>query len=154
MSWAIEELVEDAIVSYLRKNVTGDLRVYAAGIEDEITLPACVVLCGDGQNVNENELLTGRRQFDVTIEVRCEAAPLKDDSGTTILTARERFRQLRDSVAEPLFDNALHSALNAISPNLVLFSMAYLNGTTARRIEERDFVASWTLEVIAQGVAP
>ena len=153
MSWAIEEHVEDAIVAHLKASLSGDLRVYAAGVEDEVTLPAVMVYCGDGQNVSESGLITGRRQFDVRVELRCEAAPLLDSSGAVLVTSRDRYREMRDQVSSVLFDNALHAPLNSIMPDRVLFSMAHTTATTGRTVEERSFVSAWTVEVIAQGVA-
>ena len=153
MSWAIEEHVEDAIVAYLRATAEGDLRVYAAGTESEITLPALMVMCGDGSNVTDDGPITGRRQYSVTLEIRAEAAPLLDSSGVMLTTARERFRDLREQVSARLFDPSLHESLNRMIPHLVLFSMAHPTATTARAVDGRNYTASWTLDVIAQGVA-
>jgi len=153
MSWAIEEYVEDAIVAHLRQTAPGELRVFAAGTEDAITLPAVAVYCGDGANTSEDGPITGRRAFDVSVQLRCEAAPLMDDAGNVILSTRERFRALRESISAVIFDSALADALNALTPDRVLFSMAHPTATTGRTAEDRAFVASWTIEVIAQGVA-
>jgi hypothetical protein len=144
MSFALEEYCEDAVVKFLNDEIdSGDINIYTAWTDAEIKYPCAVVHCGKSSNV-EGTNFCGPREVDITIAVMTEAAASADK------TARERNRSARDSVLTALAQDALHDDINALSPDGVAFSLAYV-GEITRSVEsdKRVFVSEIQLVCIA-----
>lgn len=143
MSWAIEEFAENAVVAYLNKQLTaGLLNLYTAWTDEEIKYPCVVVNAGKSSNVIDP--FNGVRNVDIAVAVISEAVPVG------AITARNCNRTLRDAVIEALAQTALHDDLNALVPDGVVFSLAYI-GDITRSVEadKRVFVSEIQLVTVA-----
>lgn len=144
MSWALEEYCEDAIVKYLNDEIdSGDINIYTAWTDAEIKYPCAVVHAGKSSNT-EGTNFCGPREVDITIAVMTEAV------ATARQTARERNRTARNSVLTALAQDNLHDDINALSPDGVIFSLAYI-GDITRSVEsdKRVFMSEIQLICIA-----
>lgn len=147
-SWAVEEYAEDAVRAYLASKIESSVaNLYTAWTDTEIKYPCAVVHAGASRNV-ENMLFDGRREIDISIAVMSEAAP------AGAVTARNRNRNLRALVMEALARTALHDDINALNPDGVIFSLAFVDALT-RSVDEarRVFVSEITLRTIASAEA-
>ena len=144
MSWAVEEYAEDAVRAYLAsKIVSTAANFYTAWTAEEIKYPCVVVHAGQSRNV-EGLAFTGQREIDVQIAVMCEAV------AKGAVSARNSNRSLRTLVVEALAHDNLPDLFNAMMPDGVVFSMAFVaNVNRSVEPERRVFVSEITLSTIA-----
>jgi hypothetical protein len=148
MNWNLEELIEDAIASYLRATLSGDARVYAAFTSDVIQQPCVIVAAVSSEPISENAQWHNQRSVSVQVGIKSEATPQKDGAGNIIRTAREYAAAIRSDVMNALAKTSLYTLLNAQGPD-VLFSMAQVS-SLQRSVEDRSFVTIINLETIAE----
>jgi len=153
MKWQLEEMVEDAIVSYLKANVNDELAVFAAwGFDgDDFVLPCAVVYAGSSEPISEPAEWHDPRMLSVQVAVMTESSPLTDDEGNELKTARERNIEARSKVMDLLFVSDLVTPLIARLIPDVAFSMAQAT-TTERSTEDKRLITIINLEVIAEPV--
>lgn len=146
MSWCVEEYTEDAIVKYLASKLDDAvLNIYTAWTDEEIKYPCTVIHAGKSGNV-AGTAFNGIRTVDVTIAVMTEAA------AAGAQTARQRNAAARNLVIEALAQTVLQDDINALAPDGIVFSLAYI-GDITRSVEsdKRVFVSEIQLIII---VAP
>lgn len=140
-SWALEDFAEDAIVAYLTDKVEYKLmKFYPAWTDEKIEYPCAVVHAGTSQNAGEI-IFNGIREVDITIAVMSEAA------ADGAISARERNRIARSAVMETLAQTALQDDVNALAPDGVIFSLAYI-GKITRSVETERRVFVSEIELI------
>jgi len=150
MKWQLEELTEDALVSYLR-SACGGLRISAAWERDEMEYPACVVHAGETSPVSESAEWHDERELAVTVAVITEGAHELDSNGLVLRTAREVNIAARSQVMDALFISDLVTPLIAQGIEGIAFSMAQFS-TTERSVEGRNLVTTINGTVIAEPV--
>jgi hypothetical protein len=144
MSWCVEEYAEDAVKDYLADELDDyAINYYTAWTNEEIKYPCVVVHAGRSVNVAGTDF-TGVREIEMSIAVMTEAA----DSGD--MPARTVNLNARNEVVKALAQTTLHSDINALEPQGVVFSLAYL-GDMTRTVEtdKRVFVTEIQLITIA-----
>ena len=148
--WDIDELVEDAIVSYLKEKISSGMRAYAAWGFDEPQFPAVVVFSGETNPVVENATWDNNRQMPVRVAVMTEAKPQKSAlTGKIIRTPREINRIARSTVMAALAREDLPAQLNCQEIDNINFSMAQVRDWNRDVEEKRTLVTNIILEVIA-----
>ncbi len=143
MSWAIEEKVEDAILSYLQYQITGisGLNFYTAWNAELLKYPCIIVNAVRSKNI-ESTGWTGIREIDFEVVALVEA---KNNVRNDIIT-------LRDKMITAFADSDVATILNNRSPSNVIFS-----GVNIEEIERdiddarRVLVNTIRLKVIATG---
>jgi len=150
MKWQLEELVEDALVSYLR-TACGGLRISAAWERDEMQYPACVVHVTGTSPISEQADWHDPRECAVNVAVITEGAHQLDAEGRVFKTARTVNAEARSQVMDALFRSDLLKNLIAQGAPDVAFSMAQFV-TTERAVEDRKLVTIISGTVIAEPV--
>ena len=150
MKWQLEELTEDALVSYLRAKC-GGLRISAAWERDEMQYPACVVHAGSSAPISEPADWHDARELAVAVAVITEGAHQLDASGNVLKTAREVNVEARSQVMDALFVSDLLAQLIDQQTPDVAFSMAQF-ATTERSVDGRNLVTTISGTVIAEPV--
>jgi hypothetical protein len=150
MKWQLEELTEDALVSYLR-GACGGLRVSAAWERDEMQYPACVVHVGSSAPISESADWHDPRALAVTVAVITEGVHELAADGTVFRTARNRNADARSQVMDALFRADLLTKLIEQGAPDIAFSMAQFS-ETARTVDGRNLVTTLSGAVIAEPV--
>jgi hypothetical protein len=150
MKWQLEELTEDALVSYLR-GACGGLRVSAAWERDDAQYPACLVHVSSTSPISETADWHDARECAVSVAVETEAAHKLGSNGEVIQTARERNAEARSQVMDALFRTDLLAKLIEQQSPDVAFSQAQFS-TTQRTVEEHKLVTIISGTVIAEPV--
>ena len=151
MRWDIEERTEDALSAYLRANVTGDMRVYSAWESESPQFPCASVFVESTDPVSPDAEWHDARSLVVLVAIMTEASPEVDGSGDTIRTARELNADARSDVLNALCVSDLNERLINQGVASIAFSKAQLE-STARSVEDRVFITTATLDIIAEPV--
>jgi hypothetical protein len=151
MRWDLEELVEDAIVGYLRATCSGDLRISAAWERDHAEYPAVVVAVLESQPISESATWHNPRQMAVRVAVITERAHVADASGNVLQTAREAHALARSQIANALFVTDLLDKLITQGVPALAISMAQF-ATTSRAAENEKIITTYGGDVIAEPV--
>ena len=151
MRWDLPELTEDALVAYLKANVSIDMRVSAAWERDEMQYPAVIVHVDQTGPVSEPAAWHDPRELAVSVGVITEGAHELSSDGSIMRTARERNQQARSSVMSALFISDLNTQLINIGVEDIAFSMAQFS-TTQRITEGRNLITTITGTIIAEPV--
>jgi hypothetical protein len=150
-AWDIEENVEEALVAYIKNNVTDVAMVIPARTAMTAAYPLVVVEAKESNNHTDTGRFTGRRQMSVDVHIVTEV--LNYNAGTNdparLRTAREHHRIIKASVLGALAGNTVHDDLNALQPAGVAFSQCHMEEQT-RTSEDGKFITSQTLNIIAQ----
>ena len=152
MKWNLEELVEDAFVSYLKAQLNqSDVQVYAAWDFAEPTFPCVILHAATSSPVSTPAEWNDARSFAVAAAIMSEAAPSVDANGQQQETARERNVRARSAVLDELCVSNLVTLLNARGVSGIAFDMAQVAGTE-RSVADRKLVTTVNIEVIAEPV--
>jgi len=153
MKWNLEELTEDAVVSYLSANSNGDFDVYAAWDFNEPEYPCVIVHADATEPISEDAQWHDARMVNVAVAVITEAVDDTDANGNTIVSARQRNVNLRSAVLDLLNLTTLNTQLINQAIEDVAFSMAQVSNTE-RSVEDnpRRLITTISLEVIAEPV--
>ena len=151
MKWDLEERTEDAIVSYLRAAVTGDMRVYAAWDVEEPEMPCAMVHAESSEPVSDESEWYDYRAIDVKVAVMCEAVSAVDSSGVIVRTPRDVARAIRSDVMDAIGVSDLKAQIIAQEIDDIAFSMVQLMGVE-RGVDGRTFVSTFSISVIAEPV--
>ena len=114
----IEELTEDAFASYLRTQVTGDMRIYTAWQMNKPQYPCAIVHVGETEPISAEASHHDARYLKVEISVGVEAAK------TVTETIRENNARFRSDVKDAIDSSGLLAAIQAQGIEAVAFSMA------------------------------
>jgi len=150
VKWQLEELTEDALVSYL-SGACGGMRVSAAWDRDEMQYPACVVHAGTSAPISDMADWHDPRELTVIVAVITEGAHQLDADGNVFKTARTVNAEARSQVMDALFCSDLLTKLIDQGAPDVAFSMAQFS-TTERAVEGRNLVTTITGTIIAEPV--
>lgn len=152
-TWDLEARIDAAIVAYLRPLLPGSMRVYPSCTNEELEFPCVVVHAGEGENTNDDALFSGHRKIQVHLVVMVEVAAELDEAGAQVKSALARISEARGEVMGAVAKSALQNDLNAVNSPGVKFSMAHVTTTSDPAIEGRVFIATITVEVIANPTA-
>jgi hypothetical protein len=152
MDYDLQEKVEDALVALIETFMDSDMKAYPAFTTEEIEYPAVVVTAGDLGPISEDAEWHDVFELDgATVGVITEAAPLQDQSGAVLLTARERNAKARGTVLEGLSGRDLADRLNNVGVQGVIFSTAQVMSVSRDLVsDQRAFVTLITLYMIAE----
>lgn len=151
MRWDLEEKIEDALVSYIRGQVSGEIRVAAAWERNDDEYPACRVHCGESGPISEDAEWHDPRMFAVSVAVITEGAAKLAADNSVEETARERNAQARSEVIDALAVSDLKTQLINQGVDALGISQAQLL-TSQRSTEDRYLITTLTLAVIAEPV--
>lgn len=160
--WDLEERVEDALVDFLKRGLSGEMTVYPAASPEAIQYPCAVVTCAETAPIGPGANWHSARQCAVSVQVLTEAAPLKDGAGNIVKTARERNADARHQIMARLVAGTFHMA-TAADGNNDLNKIAYPLGvifasmqpvSTSRSVDnaERKYVTDIVVSVKAEPV--
>jgi len=149
--WDLEERAEDCFVAYLEKNVMRLAMVIPSRTVAEAKFPLVVVEAGESNNKNGTAPFTGKRQFNLTVNLVTEALNNNGADGTPEKneTGRETHRVIKSQLLGALAGNELHTALNDVGIPGIEFSSAHMTGQT-RDTGDGKFITIQTIEVLAQ----
>jgi hypothetical protein len=145
MQWDLEERTEDAFVSYLQGELSGEFRVSAALANAEPAYPAVVVTAGESNAITEDAAWSDHRQLIVQVTVLVEAAEAND------LSARDHNARVRSDVLNALARSDLVTQIASQGVQAVAFSQADMRSTT-RDVQNRLYMTTIDIEVIAEPV--
>ena len=151
MRWDLEERTEDAIVSYLKTQLTEDIRVSAAWEEDQPEFPCVIVYAPTTGPVSEPAEWHDARTITVLLAIMTEDAPLLDGSGGVLSSARTRNADARSVVMGAIATIGLNALVAAQGVEGIAFSQVQ-STTTERNVGDNHMVTNVTLEVIAEPV--
>ena len=150
MKWQLEELTEDAFVSYLT-GACGGLRISAAWDRDEMQYPAGVVHVGGSAWISDTATWHDARQLAVTVAIMTEGADALDADGNVYKTARQVNAEARSQVMDALFRTDLLDKIIEQGTPDIAFSMAQFE-STQRTTEGHNLVTIISGTVIAEPV--
>lgn len=154
MRWDLEELTEDAVVSYLKQKLPGEMRVYAAHSFNEQQFPCAVVIFDEAEPISEPAAHADPVMLGGSVAVLTEYAPTLDASGNVVETPRERNRAARSAVLDALAVSDLNAQLIAQGVEAVAFSMAQLLPGRRREhdADKKALITVMPIGVIAEPV--
>jgi len=152
MKWQLEELTEDAIVSYLT-SLCGGVRIVASWDRDDMQLPCCVVHVGYTSPISDSADWHDPRALSVEVAIMTEAVHTLAADGSIMITARQINADARSQVMDALFVSDLLTQLIAQGTPDIAFSMAHF-ANTSRSVDEskRVLITTITGDVIAEPV--
>ncbi len=151
MKWDLEERLEDAIVAYLKTQITAAVLIVAAWEREERGYPRVVVHAGTSGPVSEPAAWHDARRIMVQVAVLTEGAAIVDNVAHVLETARARNADMRSRVMDALCVGDLCTRLNAVGIDALALSMAQVI-TTERSMEAGALVTTVTVETIAEPV--
>lgn len=151
MKWNLEELSENAMVSYLIGKIPGTIRVSAAWDRDEMQYPCAVVHADSSGPVSDLAEWHDARTITLFISVMTEAAHELDEKGVIVRTARERNADARSAVIDALASLDLLDGLIQQGVDGIAFSQAQFT-TCARSQDGKYLVSMLAVELIVEPV--
>lgn len=143
--YALEELVEDALIAYVRSGVPDSVRVYPGWSHEEVQFPAIVVAARSSEQIEAGIQWTDHRRLRVTLGIMVEASRENNETPRTVN------RRLRSQVATLFATETAHEAINALGTVGVKFSSAQIE-----RIERGNdgmvLTSTMDIDVLAQSV--